>query len=105
MKHAFIVEVAEKIGIEPAIIEATLAYRANKYGRNDGSWTTFFVSEAEMESSYPYFKYDIYDSVSMVCNLLVFDDPVYIADRSSINCDAFYKVSVDNRWLEFRESL
>lgn len=105
MRHAFIVDVAEKIGIEPAIVETTFAYRAKKYGRNDGLRTTFFVSEAEIESSYPYFENDIKDNVNMVCKLLVIDDPIYIADRSSINCDVFYKVSVDNRWLEFRESL
>lgn len=108
MRHGLIVLVAKATSAEAAILETTLAYRAKRYGTEDGEMTRFAVSESELEEMYPYFEKSIaerMESLDLIRAGRSADQTVYEIDKEEVGGETIYLVSVKTKWLEAREML
>lgn len=105
MRHGFIVQAARVIGTEPAVVEATLAYRAAKGREIDGKMV-FSVDIAELEHDYDYFENDIMDALLSVTGITNSDgDMAYEIDVQDFGGIMTATVKADVRWLAYREAL
>lgn len=101
-RHSFIVEVAKEVGTEPAIVENTLAYRADRFGKKNSGRIEFTVSIDELERDYGYFIFNIDECLEDLSRLRIGDEYAYRIDTLDIGGRPVAFVAVLEDWIYMR---
>lgn len=105
-RHGLIVEVAEIVGTEPAIVEATLAYRAERFGKKDGDRLVFTVDISELEKCYGYFSLSVEECFDLLDYFIdtETDIPEYVIEIAELHGSRFAIVSASAEWVSLRKA-